>query len=101
MLHTTTTSIMASRSDQGVIPYKFDFVPKDMKVMKHTASTVNNNVTSKCPWRFQLFQFVDPNPNTSTCLAGLGRLSQSWGGPIAQHSMLTSKTNWRTHQSGV
>jgi len=38
---------MASRSDQGVIPYKFDFVPKDMKVMKYTAQTVNNNVTSK------------------------------------------------------
>jgi len=38
---------MASRSNQGVIPYKFDFVPKDMKVMKYTAQTVNNNVTSK------------------------------------------------------
>jgi len=38
---------MASRSDQGVIPCKFDFVPKDMKVMKCTAQTVNNNATSK------------------------------------------------------
>jgi len=38
---------MTSRSDQGVIPHKFDFVPKDMKVMKHAAQTVNNNVTSK------------------------------------------------------
>jgi len=38
---------MASRSDQGVIPCRFDFVPKDVKVMKCAAQTVNNNVTSK------------------------------------------------------
>ena len=39
---------MASKSDhQGVIPFKFDFVPKDMKVMKYTTSTVNAGTTSK------------------------------------------------------
>ena len=46
---------MASRSDQGVIPYKFDFVPKDLKVIKCSASTVNNNVTSKLSSEVPIF----------------------------------------------
>ena len=46
---------MASRSDQGVIPYKFDFVPKDLKVIKYSSSTVNNNVTSKLTSEVPIF----------------------------------------------
>ena len=65
---------MASRSDQGVIPYKFDFVPKDMKVMKYTASTVNSNVTSKVSMEVPI---VPIGGSKSQCLYMLSRFRKA------------------------
>jgi len=65
---------MASRSNQGVIPHKFDFVPKDMKVMKYTASTVNNNVTSKVSMEVPI---VPIGGSKSQCLYTLSRFRKA------------------------
>jgi len=66
--------ITASRSDQGVIPCKFDFVPKDMKVTKHTASTVNNNATSKVSMEVPI---VPIGGSKSQCLCMLSRFRKA------------------------
>ena len=34
---------MASKSEQGVIPFRFDFNPKDLKTVKYTSVTTNAN----------------------------------------------------------
>jgi len=94
---------MASRSDQGAIPHKFDFVSKDVKVTKHTASTLNNNATSKVSMDVPI---VPIGGSKSQCLYMLSRFRKAesilrWTNGATLYSVLTSKTNWRMHQSGI
>jgi len=48
-----------------------------------------------CPWKFQLFQSVVPNPNASTCLADSGRHKGSWHKDLSSWSQCAAAA-WRS-----